>query len=109
MGKRRNFERCKHNETMRSYVLLRDRKRCFFCHKPIVEDDEFELYPILHNHKCITDATIFQQTLSQKYREVPDCENCFLVNTDDFERCSRCYVAAHRSCCESHRKKHKIR
>lgn len=108
MGKRRNFERCKHNETMRSYVLLRDRKRCFFCHKPIV-DDEFELYPILHNHKCITDATIFQQTLSQKYREVPDCENCFLTETDAFERCSRCYVPAHRECCESHKKKRKNR
>ncbi len=101
MGKRKNFERSRHNDTMRNYVLLRDRKRCFFCRKEITDDDDFVLHPILHNHKCITDETINIPP------EVPDCENCFLVNTDDFERCSRCYVAAHRCCHESHKKKHR--
>lgn len=96
--------RCQDNRFMQYYVLARD-ERCYFCHKKI-NDNNFALYRLGDGRCCVSDDTVEVSHPRRKGRmlKIPDCENCCLINADEFDKCVNFLVVVHRCCFKAHRR-----
>ena len=108
-NKKRNFtSRCQKNPFMKRYVLNRDRRLCFFCHK-VIFNDTFVLHHLDYENSCVFGDVIkfHLPTLKRpkRLRKLPDCETCYVQFYNEFKKCSSLLVSAHCSCHGSYHKK----
>jgi hypothetical protein len=88
------------NPYMKKHLFKKVVGQCFWCSKQILND--FTIHHIDYDHKCefgkFIEVDRPTEKRPNKIATVPDCETCFSVNQQCFDKCADRLFAIHRIC-----------